>query len=83
MYKRNEILIDSMKTHRTDRESVVIDKKTFDSMVRDLGRLLEDLEKIDEKRHLAKVDKRLRDVKEGRIKLLDKKDFHSFLKRRS
>ncbi|HLC50961.1 MAG TPA: hypothetical protein VJH90_01135 [archaeon] len=72
-----------MKTHRTDRESVVIDKKTFDSMVRDLGRLLEDLEKIDEKRHLAKVDKRLRDVKEGRIKLLGKKDFHSFLKRRS
>jgi hypothetical protein len=67
---------------RQVRESIEIPREVIDSMIRNFGRLLKDFEKISEQETMKKVDKRLKDVKERKIKGYSEEDFFKFLKRK-
>jgi hypothetical protein len=67
---------------RQVRESIEVPREVIDSMIRNFGRLLKDFEKISEQETMKKVDKRLKDVKERKIKGYSEEDFFKFLKRK-
>jgi len=71
-----------MKTEQFEQENIEVPKEVINSMIRDFERLLKDFERITEKETMRKVDKRLREVKEGRISGLSEKDYTEFLRRK-
>ncbi len=71
-----------MKTEQLEQENIEVPKEVIDSMIRDFERLLKDFERITERETMRKVDRRLREVKEGKVKGLSEKDYVEFLRRK-
>jgi len=71
-----------MKTEQAEQENIEVPKEVIDSMIRDFERLLKDFERITERETMRKVDKRLKEVKEGKVKGLSERDYAEFLRRK-
>ena len=71
-----------MKTEQLEQENIEVPKEVINSMIRDFERLLKDFERITERETMRKVDKRLKEVKEGKVSGLSEKDYAKFLKRK-
>jgi len=71
-----------MKTEQVEQENIEVPKEVIDSMIKDFERLLKDFERITERETMRKVDKRLKEVKEGKIRGFSEKDYAEFLKRK-
>jgi len=71
-----------MKTEQLEQENIEVPKEVINSMIRDFERLLKDFERITEKETMRKVDKRLKEVKEGKVSGLSEKDYAEFLRRK-
>ncbi len=70
-----------MKAQQLSQRNITIPKETFRCMVRDFEHLLKDFEKIAEGESVKVVEKRLKDVKEGKVRGFTEKDFSAFLKK--
>ena len=71
-----------MKTEQVEQENIEVPKEVINSMIRDFERLLKDFERITERETMRKVDKRLKEVKEGKIRGFSERDYAEFLKRK-
>lgn len=50
-------------------------------MISDFGHLLEDFESITEAKTMKLAEKRLAEIKEGKVKTLSEKEFREFMKK--
>lgn len=71
-----------MKTQQFEQESIEVPREVINSMIRDFERLLKDFEKISEQETMKKVEKRLKGVKEGKVKGLSERDYSEFMRRK-
>ena len=62
-------------------EDIMVPKKVFECLVEDFEHLLEDFEVIAEQKSVKTIERRLKDVKEKKIKGLTEKDFADFLRK--
>ncbi len=62
-------------------ESILVSKDLFRDMVSDFEKLLHDFELIAEQDNMKEVNKRLREIKEGKVKGLTEKDLVNFMKK--
>ena len=65
----------------TKQETVNVSKEILSHMVSDIEHLIDDIEMIIDKRSMKTIDKRLRDVKEGKVKGLSEDDFRKFMRK--
>lgn len=63
------------------QETVEVSKDVLNEMVNDIENLLENIELIMERESMKKVKRRLKDVKEGKVKGLSEKDFKEFMRK--
>ena len=71
-----------MKTEQLEQENIEVPKEVIHSIIRDFEKLLRDFERITERETMRKVDKRLKEVKEGKVRGLSEKDYVEFLRRK-
>jgi hypothetical protein len=62
------------------QETIEVDKGVIKKMVDDIEDLLDNMEMIVEKKSMAKIQKRLNDVKTGKVDALSEEDFDDFMR---
>jgi len=63
-------------------EKIEIPKQTMNVMIKHFEVLIKDFEKLAEQETMSKVEKRLEDVKKGRVKGYSLKEYSEFMKRK-
>ena len=59
----------------TSAETIMVKKELFEHIISDVEHLITDMESVADQETMAEVDKRLREIKEGRVKGLSEQDF--------
>ncbi len=72
-----------MSTEQPIREFVTIPKETFDCMLHDFEHLLNDFESISEAETMKIAEKRLSEIKTGKVKTVGMAEFKKFMKNES
>jgi hypothetical protein len=60
-------------------QEVVVDKEIINHIVSDIEHLIDDIEMIVDRGSMKKIDKRLKDVRGGRVKGFSERDFDKFM----
>lgn len=63
-------------------EKIEIPKQTVSVMIKHFEVLIRDFEKLADQETIAKVDKRLGDIKKGKVKGYSIKDYSEYMKRK-
>lgn len=69
-------------TERRQEEKIEFPKETMNVMIRHFEILIKDLEKLAEQEIIRKVDKRLDNVKKGRVRGYSIKEYSKYMKRK-
>ena len=56
-------------------ETIMVKKELFEQIISDVEHLITDMESVADQETMAEVDKRLREIKEGRVKGFSEQDF--------
>ncbi|MCK4968031.1 MAG: hypothetical protein KAS12_03160 [Candidatus Aenigmarchaeota archaeon] len=70
-----------MTAQEQNDDVVVIPKDTFQCMISDFGHLLEDFESITEAKTMKLAEKRLNEIRTGKVKPRSEKEFREFMKK--
>lgn len=63
------------------QETVNVSKDILNHMISDIEHLIDDIEMIVDRRSMKIIDKRLTDVKKGRVRCLSEGDFKEFMRK--
>ena len=63
-------------------EKIEVPKETMNVMVKHFEILIKDFEKIVEQNTIKKVDKRLEDIRKGKVKGYSERDYSEFMKKK-
>ncbi len=66
---------------KAEQETVTVSREILSHMVSDIEHLIDDIEMIVDRGSMKIIDKRLKDVKESKVKGLSETDFKDFMRK--
>lgn len=81
LFRKVYICSSSYTYMKTSQELITVPKQVFINVLEDFETLLEDFELLVEQDTMKKVNKRLKDIKEGKVNGLTEADFSAYIEK--